>query len=79
MNLLRNILAVSPAIVIGAVAAVLAVLVAFNLPLTDGQDKAIIALVGALIALGQGIVTHQQTVTPAAADAAVKAASTPQA
>lgn len=67
-----------PALATGAVLAVIGVASSFGLGITDGQRSAIVALVGAILALcGAGVV--RQNVTPAgkAAQAQMVAQTTP--
>ena len=58
INLLRN----EPALVVGVVVAVLTLLVAFGVHLSDGQNTAIQGLITALLALiGAGAIRAQVT------------------
>lgn len=54
-----------PALVTAGVLAVIGVATAFGLGITDGQRDAIVALVGAILAIAGGVATRAQ-VTPAA-------------
>ncbi|MGI8682022.1 MAG: hypothetical protein ACR2JO_07820 [Mycobacteriales bacterium] len=60
-----NVIRTEPALVVAVVLAVIGVASAFGLGLTDGQADAIVAVVGAVLALVGGAVTRTQ-VTPAA-------------
>lgn len=59
-----SILAKEPSFVTGLVVAVIAVLVAFNVPITDGQSAAIVGLVTAGLAIAQALATRQLVVSP---------------
>lgn len=61
LNILRN----EPARVVAAVLAVIGVATAFGLGITDGQQAAIVAVVGAVLALVGGEAVRAQ-VTPTA-------------
>lgn len=65
MGIIRTILTTEPALVTGAVAAVLAALATYGLPITPDQSKATVAAVTAVIILGAAIVTRAQVSSPA--------------
>ena len=72
MNALRTFFATSPALVVGSVSAVLAVLAAFQLPVTSEQSQAIVAAVGAIWSLLAALVIHTQTSSSAQVDNLVR-------
>lgn len=64
MNLFKT----EPAVVTGVVSAVLALLVAFNVPLSEDQGQAILGATVAVLALVQGLVVRSQVVPVAKVD-----------
>jgi len=68
MNALRSLFAAEPALVVGLVSALVTLAVAFGVQLTPDQTHALLAVAGAVMALGAFIVRGQ--VTPNATVAA---------
>ena len=68
---MTNILSKEPALITGLVAAIITLLVAYGVNITDGQTTAIMGAIGAVIALAQAFVTRQQVVPTQAAEAMV--------
>lgn len=64
MNLFKT----EPAVVTGVVSAVLALLVAFNVPLSEDQGQAILGATVAILALVQGLVVRSQVAPVAKVD-----------
>ena len=72
MQTIRQAWAKEPAVIIGAIIALvsslLALVTAFGLDLTQEQTGAAMAFVGAVLALVQGLTTRQQVYAPATVD-----------
>ena len=66
---MTNILSKEPALITGLVAAIITLLVAYGVNITDGQTAAIMGAIGAVIALAQAFVTRQQVIPTQAASA----------
>lgn len=64
---MKNLFKTEPALVLAVVTAILGLLVAFGVSITDVQSGAIVAAVSAVLALVQGAVTRS-LVTPVAKD-----------
>lgn len=64
MDDLLNLWRREPARIVGFVAALMALLVAFSVPLTDDQQKAVLAVVTATLALIQAEVTRANVYAP---------------
>ena len=74
---IRGVVTDAPALVTGVVVAVLLLLTAFGVPLTDEQGKAIVALVGAILTLGGALYTHAATTPNAHVDTIVRTLQAP--
>lgn len=68
---MTNIFSKEPALITGLAAAVIALLVAYGVNITDVQTAAIMGAIGAVIALVQALVTRQQVVPAEAAEALI--------
>ena len=68
-----NILKVEPALVTGAVSAILVLVTAFGLPLTEDQKAAILGSIVPVLVLVQALVTRGQVTPNAKVDALVDA------
>jgi hypothetical protein len=64
---MKHLMAIEPVMVTNLVAALMALLVAFNVPLTDDQRQAVMQLVGAIVAiyLGSALVARSRVYSPA--------------
>ena len=68
-----NVLKLEPAVITGAVAAVITLLVAFGIPLTEDQKVAVLGVIAPLLALAQGLIVRAAVVPVAKLDAAATA------
>ena len=68
-----NILKIEPALVTGAVSAILVLVTAFGLPLTEDQKAAILGTIVPVLVLVQALVTRGQVTPNAKVDAIVDA------
>ena len=66
-----NILKVEPALVTGAVSAILVLVTAFGLPLTEDQKAAVLGTIVPVLVLVQALVTRGQVTPNAKVDAIV--------
>lgn len=66
-----NILKVEPALVTGAVSAILVLVTAFGLPLSEDQKAAVLGAIVPVLVLVQALVTRSQVVPVAKVDAYV--------
>ena len=64
-----NILKVEPALVTGAVSAILVLVTAFGLPLSEGQKAAVLGSIVPVLVLVQALVTRGQVTPNAKVDA----------
>lgn len=64
-----NILKVEPALVTGAVSAILVLMTAFGLPLSDDQKSAVLGTIVPVLVLVQALVTRGQVTPNAKVDA----------
>lgn len=61
---MKNAWKAEPALISGFVAAVLVLLVAFNIPITDAQQQAVLGLTAAALMLLQAGITRQNVYAP---------------
>lgn len=69
----------APTLWIALVVASTTLLVAFGVPLTEAQGKAVVGLTAAFLALAGGILSHRSTTPNAHVDAIVRTVTAPQA
>ena len=64
---MKHLMQIEPVLVSNLVAAVIALAVAFNAPITQGQQQAIMALVAAIVAIfmGGAVVARNRVYSPA--------------
>ena len=78
MTAVYGVLTDSPALIVGIVVAVVALLGTFGVPLTDAQAKAIVGLATAFVALAGAIVVHRSTTPNRTVDTIVRTVTSGQ-